>query len=102
MVGAKYAYPSTSSSRLSEAQVPDSPADSFDRISAQDGVSRCSSTRRITSSRSISLRLMLTSSVAMGQATVPFRAVRTGHFYLAQSGHFHVAATVCCPMMRAM
>jgi hypothetical protein len=37
---------------------------------------------------------MLTSSVAMGQATVPLAAARTGHFYLAQTGHFHVAATV--------
>jgi hypothetical protein len=52
-----------------------------------------SRTLRMTPMRSISVRLIVTSSFAIGPTTAQHRAGKSGHFYLARTGHLNFAAT---------
>jgi hypothetical protein len=59
---------------------------------------RPSSTRRTTSRRSISLRLIVTSSFAICPASAQQHVAESGHFYLARSGQLHLGATAKTPI----
>ena len=63
---------------------------------------RPSSTRRVTPTRSISLRLIVTSSFAIVPASARQRVTESGHFYLGRRGHSYLGATDECPITDIM